>query len=64
MDQPVPSFRLLKQGAMRPQPLEVERNSRSRAARLRIAERTNSLSWSYKIQPNIHPMSHGLRGIN
>jgi len=48
IEQQVPSFRLLKRGTVKAQASEVARNVRSRAARLRIAERTDSLPWSYQ----------------
>lgn len=44
-DQPAPSFRLIKRGAIKPQAHEIAVNPRSRSARLRVAERTESPPW-------------------
>lgn len=60
--QPAPSFKLLKHGAIKPQPSEVSRNARSRSARLRIAERTDSPSWSDKIGSERNTSWHDLGG--
>jgi len=40
-----PSFKLIKRGAIKPTDKEVLLNSRSRSARLRVAERTNAPVW-------------------
>ena len=60
--QPAPSFRLLKIGAIKPQLSEISRNARSRSARLRIAERTDSPSWSSKIAGKQNYGWHDLGG--
>ncbi len=44
-DQPAPSFRLVKRGAIKSQDSETKVNPRSRSARLRVAERTESPPW-------------------
>jgi len=41
-DAPVPTFKLLKRGAIKPDDEEIRRNPRSRSARLRAAERTDA----------------------
>ena len=64
IEQPAPSFRLLKRGTVKAQASEVARNVRSRAARLRIAERTDSLPWSYqKLCKNVLSLNE-FGGIN
>lgn len=40
-----PSFRLIKRGAIKPDQAEIQRNPRSRSARLRVAERLDAPSW-------------------
>jgi 16S rRNA (cytosine1402-N4)-methyltransferase len=42
---PAPSFRLLSRRALKPETVEIARNPRARAARLRIAERTAAPAW-------------------
>ena len=44
-DQPAPSFRLIKRGALKPTENETAQNPRSRSARLRFAERTDAPPW-------------------
>ena len=41
-----PSFRLIKRGVLKPSAEEISRNPRSRSAKLRVAERTDSPSWA------------------
>ena len=60
--QPAASFKLLKSGAIKPQLSEISRNARSRSARLRIAERTDSPSWSCKIAGKQNYGWHDLGG--
>ena len=60
--QPAPSFKLLKSGAIKPELSEISRNARSRSARLRIAERTDSPSWSCKIAGKQNYGWHDLGG--
>jgi 16S rRNA (cytosine1402-N4)-methyltransferase len=45
MDVPAPSFRLLSRRPVRPSAVEITRNPRARAARLRVAERTAAPAW-------------------
>ncbi len=42
---PDPSFQLIARRALKPSAAEIERNPRSRSARLRVAERTAAPSW-------------------
>jgi 16S rRNA (cytosine1402-N4)-methyltransferase len=44
----IPSFKLIKRGAVKPRVDEVATNRRSRSARLRIAERTDVAAWPSK----------------
>jgi len=52
-DQPAPSFRLIKRGALKPSDEETAQNPRSRSARLRFAERTDAPPWPI-IEGRIH----------
>lgn len=47
--QPAPSFKLIKPRTIKPEPEEIADNPRSRSARLRVAERTDSPPWSYNV---------------
>ena len=46
-NQPAPSFKLIKPIMIKPSQSEIAKNPRSRSARLRVAERTDSPPWSY-----------------
>ncbi|MFP6711559.1 MAG: 16S rRNA (cytosine(1402)-N(4))-methyltransferase RsmH [Rhodospirillales bacterium] len=43
---PIPSFSLLKRGAIKPGKDEASQNPRARSARLRVAERNDASAWS------------------
>ena len=42
---PVPSFNLVKRGAIKPGTDEATKNPRARSARLRVAERNDAPAW-------------------
>ncbi len=42
----VPSFKLIKRGAIKPGEIEASQNPRARSARLRVAERSDAPAWS------------------
>ena len=48
LDNPKPSFRLIKRRALKPSKPEVAQNPRSRSAKLRVAERTDAPPWPNK----------------
>lgn len=43
---PIPSFKLIKRGAIKPSEAEMSQNPRARSARLRVAERSDAPAWS------------------
>jgi 16S rRNA (cytosine1402-N4)-methyltransferase len=43
---PIPSFKLIKRGTIKPGNKETANNSRARSARLRVAERNDAPAWS------------------
>ncbi|MBT3990265.1 MAG: 16S rRNA (cytosine(1402)-N(4))-methyltransferase RsmH [Rhodospirillaceae bacterium] len=45
-DAPIPSFKLIKRGAIKPSETEASENPRARSARLRVAERSDAPAWS------------------
>jgi len=64
VSQPDPSFRLVRRGTIRPQASEIARNSRSRSAQLRVAERTGSPPWTIQQSKNFNqdPVTFGRIG--
>jgi len=57
---PGPSFKLLRRRAIRPDPAEIVRNPRSRAARLRAAERSMAPAWpAGRIRSDRHQKERG-----